>query len=91
MEVGIRELKNSLSHYIDRVRKGETIVITDRGRPVARIHPIASSAIPPALQRLVDAGLAVDKGIFDYVARPIPMLPGDSGKSTTDYVREQRR
>jgi prevent-host-death family protein len=33
----ITETKNSLSALIDRVRHGETIVITDRGRPVARL------------------------------------------------------
>ena len=33
----ITEAKNQLSALIDRVRHGETIVITDRGRPVARL------------------------------------------------------
>jgi prevent-host-death family protein len=33
----ITEAKNQLSALIDRVRNGETIVITDRGRPVARL------------------------------------------------------
>ena len=33
----ITETKNQLSALIDRVRHGETIVITDRGRPVARL------------------------------------------------------
>jgi prevent-host-death family protein len=33
----ISETKNQLSALIDRVRHGETIVITDRGRPVARL------------------------------------------------------
>ena len=32
----ISEAKNRLSAYIDRVRRGETVVITDRGKPVAR-------------------------------------------------------
>jgi prevent-host-death family protein len=33
----ITEAKNKLSAFIDRVRHGETVVITDRGRPVARL------------------------------------------------------
>src|SRR5438093_7931098 len=33
----ITEAKNQLSALIDRVRHGETIVLTDRGRPVARL------------------------------------------------------
>lgn len=42
IEVGVRELRNSLSRYLHKVREGETIVVTDRGKPVARIGPKAS-------------------------------------------------
>ncbi len=35
--VGSRELKNRLGRYLGLVRKGETIIVTDRGKPVARI------------------------------------------------------
>jgi prevent-host-death family protein len=38
--VGIRELKNRLGVYMDRVRKGERIRVTDRGKPVAELAPI---------------------------------------------------
>src|SRR5262245_1182572 len=40
----ITEAKNQLSALIDRVRHGETIVITDRGRPVARLVSALASA-----------------------------------------------
>ena len=36
----ISEAKSRLSAYIDRVRRGETVVITDRGKPVARLAPL---------------------------------------------------
>ncbi len=39
MEVGIRELKTKLSHYVARATRGETITVTDRGRPVAVLGP----------------------------------------------------
>jgi len=39
--VGIRELKGHLSEYLRRVRAGETVLMTDHGRPVARIVPVA--------------------------------------------------
>ncbi len=42
--IGIRELREALSQAIRRVRKGETLEVTDRGRPVARIVPIVASA-----------------------------------------------
>lgn len=37
--VGVRELKNKLSHYVARARSGETVVITDRGQIVAELSP----------------------------------------------------
>jgi len=40
MQVGIRELKGHTSAVIRRVAAGETIDVTDRGRPVARIVPL---------------------------------------------------
>jgi prevent-host-death family protein len=39
--VGIRELKEKLSGYIDRVRNGEEILVTDRGEEVAMITPVS--------------------------------------------------
>ena len=39
--VGVRELKNRLSYYLDLVRKGERVVVTGRGAPIAEISPIA--------------------------------------------------
>ena len=39
VEVGIRELRADLSRWLRRVRDGGEIVVTDRGRPVARIVP----------------------------------------------------
>lgn len=38
---GVAELKARLSQYLDRVRAGEEIVVTEHGRPVARIVPVA--------------------------------------------------
>ena len=37
VEVGVRELKNHLSRYLERVRDGEEVIVTDRGHPVARL------------------------------------------------------
>jgi len=55
----ISEAKNTLSALLDRVRSGETVVIVDRGRPVARLEPALSSAEPHdgRLARLERAGL----------------------------------
>jgi prevent-host-death family protein len=41
--VGSRELKNRLGRYLKLVGKGETLIVTDRGKPVARIVPAGSN------------------------------------------------
>lgn len=41
MEVGVRELKQQLSRYLDQVASGQELTVTERGRPKARIVPIA--------------------------------------------------
>lgn len=40
--VGVAELKASLSSYLARVKAGEAVVVTEHGRPVARLVPIAA-------------------------------------------------
>jgi prevent-host-death family protein len=42
----ISEAKNHLSELLLRVKRGETILILDRDRPVARIEPIAGASLP---------------------------------------------
>jgi prevent-host-death family protein len=38
--IGVKELKNHLTHYLRRTRKGEEIIVTDRGRPIALLQQI---------------------------------------------------
>ena len=39
----ISELRDGLSEYLARVRKGETVIVYDRDTPIARIEPIPSA------------------------------------------------
>jgi len=49
---GIREARQQLSAILDEVRKGREVVLTDRGRPVARIvPPLCGSARPVSSHR----------------------------------------
>lgn len=54
MEVGVRELKAKLSEYLRRAGEGESVVVTDRGRPVARIVPYDAGI--SAVQRGIEEG-----------------------------------
>lgn len=57
--VGIAEAKNKLSALIDHVREGETVLIMDRGRPVARLESAVTIDEPGEgrLSRLERAGI----------------------------------
>ncbi len=41
--VGVRELKNRLTHYLRRAMRGEEVIVTDRGKPIALLQPIESA------------------------------------------------
>lgn len=53
--VGIAELRQNLSLFLRRVGEGETLVVTDRNRPVAVLGPAPSSSTTH-LDRLIAAG-----------------------------------
>jgi prevent-host-death family protein len=57
--VGSRELKTRLGQYLNRVRRGETILVTDRHEPVAELKPLPGVADPTraTLHKLAAAGL----------------------------------
>lgn len=42
--IGVRELRQHASRYLERVARGESIEVTDRGRPVARLVPVEVDA-----------------------------------------------
>lgn len=52
-EVGVRDLRDHLSHWIDEIRNGSVVIVTAHGRPVARIAPLDSE---DSLRRLVREG-----------------------------------
>lgn len=88
----ITEAKNGLSALIDQVRAGETVLITDRGVPVARLEPAAATAGDDdgRLARLERAGV-IRRGTGDlteFLARR-PVRTRD-GRGITDLVIEER-
>lgn len=57
--VGARELKTRLGTYIEQVRRGATIIVTERGEPVAELRPIGRARDDEAsrLERLHTLGV----------------------------------
>ena len=89
MTVGVAELKAKLSEYLARVRAGEEIVVTERGRPVARIGP-AEPAVDEHLAELERAGVIKrGTGISDeFLNAP---RTGDPDGSVLEALLEERR
>jgi len=85
VEVGIRDLKNNLSRYLDGVASGTEVIVTDRGRPVARLVQIDAST-----ERL--AGL-IESGVVRAASSRNRQLPKRiaAGSTVSDLVVDQRR
>jgi prevent-host-death family protein len=56
--VGSRELKNRLGRYLGLVGRGETVIVTDRGKPVAHLVPPGpvDTGLDEILKKLEDQG-----------------------------------
>jgi prevent-host-death family protein len=85
-------LKARLSEFLDAVKAGEEVIVTDRGEPVARLARIAPQAQSDArIERLVKLGL---------VRRPVASLPADiwdwprpadpAGRALATLIEERR-
>jgi prevent-host-death family protein len=84
--IGVRELNQRTSQILDRVRRGETLIVTDHGEPVARLVPIGETA--SILDELISGG----KAIPPRFKRPLPpaMAFGDASSDSTEIVRTLR-
>lgn len=83
--VGIKELKAGLSGYVDKASRGETVVITDRGKEVALIVPISEER--HALACLVESDKAKWAGGKPAGMKGIRI----KGKPLSSTVLEERR
>jgi prevent-host-death family protein len=89
----ITEAKNGLSALLDRVKAGDSVLILDRGIPVARLEPITSD--PDAtdwVRRLERTGVVTPGGgaaPIDLLSQPGPVIRG--GASVVDALIEERR
>lgn len=86
VEVGVRDLKNNLSRYLERVRQGEQVIVTDRGQPVARLSALDHPT--DQLAELVAAGVVRPA---KRTTRTRPARRIKSPGSVSDLVAEQRR
>ncbi len=79
--VGVRELRQNLSVYLDRVKKGEALTVTEHGAAVAILRPFPRTS--NVLDRLVAEGIArpATRSIRD-IPRPVLFLKLDKPLET---------
>lgn len=84
MDIGVRELRDTLSRQLAQVRAGHTVTVTDHGRPIARIVPVGR---PTRLEQLRAEG-RVTRASEPKGPAPEPI---DSLGAVTELIDEQRR
>jgi len=87
-KVGIRDLKNKLSSYIQNVKKGESFIVTDRGIDVALIEPVDSIKYKE-LMLMVKDDLAEWNGRKPKFSGKTVKAKGE--KTVSEIVLEDRR
>ena len=86
--VGVRELRQNLSRYLDRVKGGEGLVVTERGREVARLIPSGASADRYA-ELSQHFGATIPVGRLEDIAARLE-APGAPAGTTDAYLAENR-
>jgi len=89
--VGVRELKNQLTRYLRRTRRGEPVVVTDRGRPVAILGPVTARG--PLATREERLARLASQGLVTLPTRKPQRLPRVrvAGSPVSKTILEERR
>lgn len=88
--LGVREVKARLSSLLKKVREGQEIIITDRGKPIGKIVPFPdkSLSLEDRIERLENRGLLepLSKQCPKRLPSPLPAPEGLAQK----YLQEER-
>ena len=87
VNVGVRELKNQLSKYLQQVKAGKTILITEHGQMVGRIIPMHHS-LDDRMQYLRQAGIIAWNGKKVKRVKPVARIRGK--KTVAQLLLEDR-
>jgi prevent-host-death family protein len=84
--VGIRKFRENLRYYLDLVKDGtDAVVITERGKPIARLQG------PSNLERLIAEGKIIPAKRPKRPIRPEELLPSDGPPSLSDVIIADRK
>lgn len=88
--VGVRELRQRASELLRRVEAGETIEVTDRGRPVAILAPVPTAGPLARLRAAGETTAALSD--FDDLPAPLPLPAGkELPSATVERLRSDER
>ena len=89
LRVGVRDLKARLSEYLRQVSQGQTVIITDHGRPVARLMPV-DQPLDERIQAMREAGLVAWNGQQLKSRAPAAINRGERQVSVSEILVEMR-
>ena len=85
--MGVRELRQNLSVYLTRVKKGEALTVTEHGQEVAELRPLPAAADP--LSRLVAEGRVVPaRRAPSSLPRPLRLRLGRPASALLEELRK---
>jgi len=86
--VGARELKARLGTYLRRVRQGRTLVVTDRGQPVAELRPVGRGTGRDAVLAKLKAEGAVTRTVEKPLA-PFRQVESRGGSAAAAVLEDR--
>jgi prevent-host-death family protein len=85
--VGVRELRQNLSVYLDRVKAGESLDVTERGQVVARLGPTSPALMGPYERMKAEGRIQPATIRWEDIPPPLPARPGPT---LTELLLQER-
>jgi len=89
-QVTVSELNQQTARVLERIKAGESVEVSEYGRPIARIVPIAPRTGVPLLDELIEQGRAIPAAMPGPIQPTPPTTIADGGKQLGDVLAEMR-
>ncbi len=88
--VGLRELGQNVSRVMERIKKGESLVVTEHGTPIARLEPYKARS---RLEDMIAEGDAIpaEISIQEFLATHVPIESEIRGSDILQQMRDEER
>lgn len=88
--VGVRELRQNLSIYLDRVKDGETLEVTEHGHPVAELSPLLAAGLSPYQRMAAEGRIRPATGRLADLGMPPPIELPPGSRTVSETLLEMR-